>query len=191
MKKLFIAILMLITSATTHAQFNKGRKLIGGQVSFSTSPDSDYKSTYFELTPQFGYFIANNLAVGAGVNYYRQNNSDSYLSTSLQIEPFVRYYFKPGIFVQGSYGLGPGKVRTNFPTNTGQSTSERLYNVSSWVGSVGYALFLNDHVAIEPLLGYKWRTVNYKATDSNPSEKNTNSSLYFQVGLQVYLGKRN
>jgi outer membrane protein len=183
MKKLIIALLMLLTSATTYAQFNKGRMLVGGQLSLNTtSPDADYKGVSFSLAPQFGYFVVNNFAVGAGINYSAQKNKSdysSYFSTSLQFQPFVRYYFKPGIFVHGSYGIGAG--RTEF-------TSDNVsYNLYSWTAAAGYAIFLNDHVAIEPMLGYKWDTLNEKATDG---QKISSSALYFQVGFQIYLGRK-
>src|SRR6187549_3556586 len=98
MKKLIIALFMLFTSAATHAQFNKGRMLVGGQVSFNNSEYSQVNATTFSLTPQFGYFVINNFAVGAGINYdVQKNKSDnySYFTNSLQFQPFVRYYFKP------------------------------------------------------------------------------------------------
>lgn len=176
---------MLLISVGTHAQFNKGRMLVGGQLSFNYTPDPDYKGSAFSLNPQFGYFVINNFAVGAGLNYslqkFNYNNSGDYLTTSLQIQPFVRYYFKPGIFIHGSYGIGAGKVSETNTTDYNYS-----FNLYSWTGSAGYAIFLNDNVAIEPMLGYKWNTFNQKDSDS----KSSSSSLYFQVGLQVYLGRR-
>jgi len=184
MKKLIIALFMLFSSAATYAQFNKGRMLVGGQLSLTSVPNSEYKGTTFSLSPQFGYFVINNFAVGAGINYNVQkntsDNSTDYFSTSLQFQPFVRYYFKPGIFIHGSYGIGAGKAKT--------TSYESSYNIYNWTTSAGYAIFLNDHVAIEPMLGYSWYTVNDKGTDG---EKSSGSSLYFQVGLQVYLGRKN
>lgn len=182
MKKLLIAFLLLLTSVGTYAQFNKGRMLVGGQLSLTNHLDSEFKGTSFSLTPQFGYFVINNLAVGAGINYSAQKiKSDdySYFSNSLQFQPFVRYYFKPGIFVHGSYAIGAGK--------TEWTSDESSYNIYSWNTSVGYAIFLNDHVAIEPMLGYNWYTVNGKGTDGT---KASSSSLFFQVGFQIYLGRK-
>ncbi len=181
MKKSIIAFLMLLITAGTYAQFNKGRMLVGGQVSFTNTPNSEFKGNALSLTPQFGYFVINNLAVGAGINFNAQKNkSDNYTysNTSMQFQPFVRYYFKPGIFLHGSYGIGDGKAKSG--------SEEYSYNIYSWTGSAGYAIFLNDHVAIEPMLGYKWNTVNDKGTDG---AKTSSSSLYFQIGFQIYLGR--
>lgn len=182
MKKLLIVLLMLATSAATYAQFNKGRMLVGGQLSLTSTPNSEFKGTSFSLTPQFGYFVINNLAVGAGLNFNVQKNksdNSSFSSTSLQFQPFARYYFNPGIFVHGSYGIGAGKAEF--------TSDESSYNIYNWNTSVGYAIFLNDHVAIEPMLGYNWYTLNDKGTDGT---KTSGSSLFFQVGIQVYLGRK-
>ena len=59
-------------------------------------------------------------------------------------------------------------------------------STSSWSAGIGYAIFLNDHVAIEPAVGYVSKIGKYKDSD----ERDIVSSITASVGFQIYLGKR-
>jgi len=201
MRNLIIALLLLFTSVAASAQFNKGRMLVGGTLGFKASTFKtessgnttvDGKQNEFTFNPQFGYFIINNLAVGAGINATLtkfksdRNTGYEYTSTSFQIAPFVRYYIKPGVFFQGTYGIGPQK--TKYGASGNQSELKATNN--SWSLACGYALFLNDHVAIEPMFGYGMSSTKYKETEDTIEYKSKSSGLFLRVGFQVYLGDR-
>ena len=193
MKNLLLMLLIFVSFSTT-AQFNKGRILVGGNVGFSSTTSkskfgssSAYttsKSSEFSFTPQAGYFIIDNLAIGAGLNLELTTlkpEADVFdeVSTALLFQPFVRYYIKPGVFFQGAYGIGSQKDKQTYQ----DVTQEQKYGARNWLFAVGYAIFLNDRVAVEPMLGYKTSTLKNKDADS----KSWDSSLFFKVGLQVYL----
>ncbi|HEX8060761.1 MAG TPA: hypothetical protein VF473_07485, partial [Cyclobacteriaceae bacterium] len=73
-------------------------------------------------------------------------------------------------------------------TPGGSSTSTTTkYNTSNWSVGAGYAYFLNDYVAIEPLIGYG---ANIQKV-SNPDIKYSQPGLFLKVGFQIYLGARN
>ncbi len=203
MKKLNIALFMLFSTVVASAQFNKGRMLVGGTGSFKISTEKlntggsttgNGKWTTISLTPQYGYFIINNLAIGAGVDLstsmYRpgsDNSSDyDYSSLSFEVKPFIRYYLKPGIFFQGTYGIGSEKYNSTYQGSSEDFKVGRF----SWALAGGYAIFLNDHVAIEPTLGYEWNTRNYDATANQGERKYSTSSLFLRVGIQVYIGRK-
>ena len=92
----------------------------------------------------------------------------------------VRYYLPQNIFFHGEFGLGSSKSK-NEPNN-----AESKSSVFSWGVATGYALFLNNNVAIEPMLGYG--ATSYK--DKDTKDKDINNGFFIQVGFQVYLGDK-
>jgi len=189
MKKFVLTGLVVFSFITAFSQFNKGRILLGGNSSFSATTEkyksgntttTESKSTSFTFNPQVGYFFIDNFAAGLGLivdagstKYEGTNNKSSF--SSFQVAPFVRYYLKPGIFFQGMYGIG-----SENDTNTNGTKSS--YSLSSWSLGAGYAWFLNDHVAVEPFIGYKSNA--YKLNGN----KTIDGGLSINIGLQVYLG---
>lgn len=193
MKKILLTLIAALAFTASYAQFTKGRMLAGGNVSLSTSSNKvdqggsltpTSKSTSFQLSPNVGYFVIDNLAIGAGLGLglstIKTENSTINSKTnisSLEFEPFVRYYLKQGVFVEGQFGLGTTKYKyenSTFPSST--------VNTTSWSIGAGYPYFLNDNVAIEPFLGYR--------RISNDNGGPVQSSLFLSVGLQVYLGSK-
>ncbi|HEX6226912.1 MAG TPA: autotransporter outer membrane beta-barrel domain-containing protein [Chryseolinea sp.] len=193
-KRITLFVIAMVASLGAFAQFNKGRMLVGGSAEFRTMSDKDKTGgttttngnrTTLSISPSFGYFIIDQLAVGAAVDMSlsKWNAKDAFdddnNTTSIQFQPFVRYYLPMGIFFQGKFGVGTAKT-------TYDDRGDSKYNTSSLALSAGYAIFLSDNVAIEPELGY--RTSKFKNTDSDT--KNLNSGLFLRVGFQIYLGNR-
>jgi outer membrane protein len=190
----FFAITML-ASMSALAQFNQGRMLVGGSAEFRTIADKNKSGgttttngnrTSMSVSPSFGYFVIDQLAVGASVdmavskwNAKTSNDVDNN-TTSIQFQPFVRYYLPAGVFFQGKFGLGTAK------TTYDETYDDSKYNTSSLALSAGYAIFLSDNVALEPELGY--RTSKFKNTDSDT--KNINSGIFLRIGFQIYLGNK-
>jgi len=195
MKQITILLVMCCISMSAFAQFEKGRKLVGGSLalSFTTDKTKYDGSTFtngqyvdFSLDPLAGYFVIDNLAVGAGLGFstssYKEDDSDyKSVSNEITIQPVVRYYLEQGVFFQGNFIVGSAKDKE---TDNG-TTNETKYGVSGWSLSAGYAYFLNDFVAIEPQVGYSAK--GYKDKDSEV--KYLDSGLYLRVGFQIYLGK--
>lgn len=194
----------ILISVESFGQFNKGRWLAGGNVSLSTST---YKGTLgvpqgqemntttmsFGVGPQAGYFVTNYFAVGASLSVNgSRTNWDYYDPTtgeiipaenrnsSIAFGPFVRYYLPQSIFFHAGAEFGSGKssVRGGSLTNNG-TTSEFNYG-----GAVGYAYFLNDYVAIEPMLGYQSNGSKFNDSDMR------RGSFYLNAAFTIYLGER-
>jgi len=191
-KVIITLLIVMICTGNLMAQFSKGRMLVGGTASFSslTTKDdafsSDITSNMFTITPRAGYFIIDNLAIGLDVSFgitkaSTSTSSQSSKSTSILAGPYVRYYLKPGIFFQGEYQLGSSKVSYD-ATGIKFDYTE---NLSAWAISAGYALFLNDQVAVEPMISYK----SSVAKESMQDYKGTNAGVVIGIGLQIYLGK--
>lgn len=190
-KKLVLTSFVVFSFLSSFGQFNKGRMLIGGTSTFSFKTDKTSfgntttttgKTTNLSLEPTVGYFFADNFAAGFGVTLgqssYKSETIDYKFSVlMLLVAPFVRYYLKPGIFFEGMYGIGPAKTSVS-------GASEDSYTMSSGLLGVGYAWFLNDHVAVEPTINYSTLVLNIRGS------KYIDSDINFGLGLQVYLGRK-
>jgi hypothetical protein len=184
-----------------YAQFNQGRWLAGGSLGFSATTDksksdqatvTNSHSTDFSLTPDVGYFIIDNLAVGGALNLSAsstkfEGSSRKNSSAIFALAPFARYYLDPGIFFQAQVGFGSHTDKTTDIVNNATVTRTTKGGVGLWGIGVGYAYFLTDNVAIEPLLSYQ----SVSAKDKDSDTKDITSGIYFNVGFQIYLGPRN
>lgn len=153
-KTIFALFVTLLLAVTTHAQLmDKGTLMAGGSLELTTK-NSD---NVFILNPMLGYAFTDNTMLGASVSY----SSITKLS-SFSIGPFARYYFNFGLF---------GHTGVNF---SHVESAERK-NDFDFVFGAGYAAFLNDNVALEPLF-----TVNV-----------LDGETYTRLGvsLQVYFGR--
>lgn len=197
MKKIVTAIALALVCSGAYAQFNQGRILAGGSVSFQTqtvkskvngTTNTLGKITDIGFNPKVGFFVIDNLAAGLGVDITshtekEEGSSDKSTSSNFTVTPFVRYYLDPGVFFQGQVGFGTSKQKNE----NGNTTTTTKNGVFDWALGVGYAYFLNDHVAIEPLIYYSMHTDKNNDNDN----KITYGGVGINVGLQVYLGERN
>jgi len=99
MKKVILSIALLSGIAfTTQAQTEKGKFLVGGNVSYSTvksDADNAKASHNFSIVPNVGYFVNDNIAVGTGIGYQSSKASQASLTGKQEafvISPFGRYY---------------------------------------------------------------------------------------------------
>lgn len=195
MKKITFFLIAMAAAFTGYAQFDQGRKLVGGGVSFTTTTNksklngttvTNGKQTAFSVTPNFGYFVIDNLAVGAGLeigvsSYKPENSNNKSTGTGFVFTPLVRYYLPVNVFFHGEFGVGSAKSKTKNGNNTFESKS----GVTNWALAAGYAIFLNESnsVAIEPMLGYGSEV--YK--DKDTKVKDIDNGLFLKVGFQIYL----
>jgi outer membrane protein len=191
MKKLIFTLCVVLASAGAFAQIGQGTIMIGGsfganfqteKYKLSGNTQTVGKTTEITLTPQVGYFVIDNLAVGAGISlasysFKPDGGGDKSTSTAFAFQPFGRYYFN-NIFGELALGIGAGNSKTG-------GDIDSKFGLFTWSLGAGYAAFLNDHVAIEPKLGYM--SVTQKDKDSDV--KDINSGLFISVGIQVYLRK--
>jgi len=89
MKKLLLLSALIITSLCAHAQGLKGTWFLGGQVSHSDV--KDLKSTM--ILPIVGTFISPDVAIGAGLGYWRTKDGDADAIDRIVVKPLVRKYW--------------------------------------------------------------------------------------------------
>jgi len=193
MKKLLVSVLFIMGGIASYAQFTQGTIMVGGNAGadFEAQKNKDGNTTTVTghtnsvyLMPTAGYFIIDNLAVGAGVSmsaskYKSSDGTSTSTSRSASLAPFARYYYQR-FFGQGSFQFGNEKSKTTFDGITNESAS----NISGWSLAAGYAYLLNQNVAVEPMIGYG--SVGHKAGDN----KDVDSGLFIRIGFQIYLTKQ-
>lgn len=101
MKKLLLTLTAIsaITFAA-NAQTEKGKIVLGGQVGFAGTSikDTDVKTTGFNIIPQVGYFVADNIAIGTGVGYswnkQETDKDNDATNAAFVVSPYGRMYSK-------------------------------------------------------------------------------------------------
>jgi outer membrane protein len=194
MRKVILSLtIATLVTISVNAQTEKGYWLLGGSALFSTNSETveadKLTGTDFTIAPTAGYFIIDNLAVGAGIAYLTETSKSSSPDnpysetttmsvTSFAFGPFVRYYFLPigknaKLFANGTLGFGSGSQKEN-----GQSIASTSSTV--WQIAAGPSFFLNKHTSVEVALSYGANT------EKEDGEKATENTFQIEVGFQIH-----
>jgi len=154
----FVGMTQVISAQTV----NKSAWMVGGSAQFFSYHyhDDDNNITIYTLNAALGYFFADDLALGVSVGSLNSShNGTSNHETS--IGPFLRYYISDPIYIQLKADLG--------------LTSQEGTVIG---GEVGYSLFLNNSVALEPAVFY-----NFFSTNGGPINNNV---FGVSLGIQAF-----
>lgn len=173
-KSLFFALLLAGAAFSASAQTEQGNFLVGGNLQLNTAKNN----TQITVSPNAGYFFADNFAGGVNLNFGyskvgQSSVTNSYKTTRFDIGPFARYYvgttnLRPFLHANVDFTSSKTKVTTQTSTSNG---------VGYFFGP-GVAAFLNRNVALEGLIGYDHFA--YKNQEGS-------GGLALKVGFQIYL----
>lgn len=207
------------------AQTEAGKLLLSGQVNYSqskgesNSTDPNFLSTvnqeseqaYFNFSPQAGFFVANNLALGisatlsSGRSKETRNengnlNTSSYRddkSKGVAIGPFVRYYKmlgeKLGFYGQlsGGYQRQTQENNTRYSGNNGNGNYSYETKLTGGYGTLapGFVFFPTQKIGLELTVGSLsyFKSKNKLVQSSSPyqgSSEGSSSSSGANFGLQ-------
>ncbi len=198
MKKLILSAVFTLAIIVCNAQselpsFNqtaKGNILAGGDLlinfdnrSQKFNGNKQKVSSGFSVTSRIktGYFFMDNLAAGLLLNIktnttkIEATNSKS-ITNTFAVGPFGRYYFNNGFFAEAAVAYGFGKIDDSL-------FGEQNFSTFGFSVGAGYAIFLGDHVAVEPSVNYIRDSQKIKDSDTN----NILSAIELGVGFKVYL----
>ncbi len=108
MKKVLLSAVALLAFGFANAQeeksnggFSKGDVFVTGAFTFGSTNDKDLevKTNGFEIAPQVGYFLTENIAIGGKIGYKSEKvetvGVDTKDMAGLTLGAFGRYYFTP------------------------------------------------------------------------------------------------
>jgi outer membrane protein W len=203
MKKLLLSFILLAPICIgAQAQTTQGSLMLGGGISFSSSKnegsEGDYKTTSFAFIPSVGYFVVDNLAVGANLSLQSDkttggiNGNYEAKQTSLAVGPFARYYIftsneKFAFMAEAGLLFGSGKQESNNNNSTTKSSSVNFYV------SPGFTYFLTDKWGVELQL----EGLTYSSYDPNKDIENDKRSGFGlgvdffnpSLGIRYFIGK--
>lgn len=158
MKRMFMGLLMALSVLPACAQFNGGTKYVNTSLSGLGLSYSRNERVHFDLRFAGGYFLSDNCAIIAGVDYQHQPHWDQ-----VSVDFGGRYYLHDiGVY------LGTGLKYAHSQETDGK------YDNFFFVPEVGYAFFVNRYLTIEPAVYY-----NMSFNDFSDSSK---------VGLRIGFG---
>lgn len=220
MKKSKIIVLVyfiLLASHSLSAQVTQGGNfLIGSTLGYSSAQSTfqiddnnqqingeGTRSSQFNIAPAIGYFLADNFAMGVGLDYTlnvtRQPQSildpnsevDRQEDGDLLFGPFARYYLPIGndkaFFVETTFGVGSSSNTIRID-GSNQNTSTNVLAVG--IGP-GFTIFSSDGIGIEALAKYNWAQSNTETDfgDVLTITKSYTNAIDLSIGLQIYFGR--
>jgi hypothetical protein len=179
MKKLFNVLLVasLGTIATASAQIQQGNVLLGGNLA-DVKLGLDKPNVFdFNITPKAAWFVQDNIALGAYVNFGIETAKESNTVTSYGVGVLGRYYTGSDVEVL-RHGRLFGEITAGIGGNNVSGGGGSTNGLDFGVGP-GFAYFVTPNIGLELLLKYKglggFGDVGYQ------------SNLNLSFGLQVYL----
>jgi hypothetical protein len=195
MKKILLTLVAIMAIST----FASAQLYVGGTVGVNTAggktkaldgvETAKPKTFGFQIAPNIGYSLDNNLSLGAklDINYFKNtDNLDWNSTTTFGITPYMRYaFFTVGKFqvnLEAGFGLAFGSNKyKDMPSSEKNSIS--VFNVYA-VPVLTYGLTKN--ITLETTLhfcnlGYESRTNTTKDGD----DKSTDSTNRFRLGANT------
>lgn len=201
MKSLRLILLLIMFPAVVMAQENKSfmwkAKVKHGSILIGGNMDASIQKTTRELNLPLGpeegtnilanlnfkggYFPLHDFAIGVDIGLSHdsyivsvEGAKQSFRQTYLLAGPFTRYYLDNGVF--GELNLKGGLLSLS---SGGSKT-----NIAQGALGVGYALFVNEKIAVEPMLSFRY-TREWRGDNAN-----TSFGPVLGVGVQAYLWRK-
>jgi outer membrane protein len=145
-----------------------------GRLGFSSESTGDIKENSFSIAPTFGFFVSNNIAIGAFVSYGSTVNEapdeDDLETSSIGFGMFGRYYVTPASDFSFVAELGGGYVMAKQE----QGVLEGKANGFLIAFTPGINYFISDHFALEASIG-ELSFSSVKPDNDLPGEESTDT----------------
>ncbi|WP_343695373.1 outer membrane beta-barrel protein [Flavobacterium sp.] len=176
MKKLFLAAIAVLGLASAKAQtsgFSKGDAFISGALNVVSEKTGDAKSNGFIIQPKVGYFVTENIAIGAKLGFGSTKEGEN-KTNSFTAGAFGRYYFTPAsqFSVYGQAGL-------DFTNEKYKPGNAKANEIGANIG-LGLSYFLSNHFAIEAT----WLGLGYNVNNNGGHGADKTNSFGFGTDLR-------
>lgn len=217
-KRLLFILPLFLLSISGFAQLQKGNKLLGGALNYSTSntlptnplglPSQTGKSTSFTLSPILGVFVSDRTVVGLKLDSYSSLNESTSNGQEFRNEfnqfgfgPFVRRYFPVKEWVafygQADLGYSFGKTTQTFSSFPNQNSERSISNLSLTT-TLGLAFFPTNWMSVDLAMNPLSLTHSTNKNEAGVSfaDQTTNnfsfnlSSEAFSLGAHFFLNKK-
>ena len=171
MKKVLLSAVALLAFGFANAQeeekgnggFAKGDVFVSGAVTLGSSKTGDFKANAFEIAPKVGYFVTENIAIGASVGLQSLKFDDGAAdatNSGLGLGAFGRYYFTPAdkfsLFAELGFDYTSFDEEFDAETGTVYGGSFESKEIGFGLGA-GMNYFVSSNFSIEAgvaVLGY-------------------------------------
>ncbi|KAA9331282.1 outer membrane beta-barrel protein [Hymenobacter busanensis] len=221
MHKFLLPAALLLAAGTAQAQIPAGTILVGGNINYSRrenqselTPTSGKRTTQtvtgFDLGPTAGYFLADNLMLGLGLDYQKNHATAPVYVASLTgdisklmdleaksrylaVGPVVRYYHFLGenaaFYGQAGAGYRTGKAEDEYLLSANPNamgTETRRTESSGFYGqlSPGFVYFPVSKLGLEvSLRGLSFDKMSSESTSTTGAKSPKASSSLFDAGI--------
>ncbi|HLP65362.1 outer membrane protein [Flavobacterium sp.] len=188
MKKLVLTVAAVFAFGFANAQdkkedsgagFSKGDLFVSGAVGFGSEKTGDLETSGFTFSPALGYFVTENIALGARLDFTSSTESepgvDDTDTSRFGAEVFGRYYWTPAsqfsVFGELAVGFGSNKVE--------QGPAEFKTKDFGINAGVGVNYFLSDNWSIEA----GWAGLGYNTNDNGGDGAEKTNSFGLAIDL--------
>lgn len=189
MKKLVLTVAAVFAFGFANAQeknessegFSKGDVFVTGALTFGSQKTGDFKVNTFELAPSVGYFVSENIAIGATVGFQSlkaDNGAVDATNSGTSFGAFGRYYFTPAskFSVFAELGFDYTTTDTEFDANDGDVFASSFETKELGLGlGAGINYFVSSNFAIEAGLG----VLGYSSNDNGGDGAEKTNSFGF------------
>ena len=187
MKKICICLLAILsTSAICASAQTKGDMFVGGNLGISTTSfiveGESSTGLNFNIAPEFGYFVADNLKIGASISYGIE--FADYATHTLSVLPNIAYYVK----VCDNFYYTPG-VELGFAAGFTEDLSMPGFGLGVNLGSFEFRPTNKFGLSMN-LLSLSYVLLTYKDKDYgvrfNSNGVNFNLGVSPSIGIKCY-----
>lgn len=177
MKKTIFTLILGIGCLLSQAQIQRGNVMVGGDISRLDLSLNSGNNFSFVIDPKAAWFIRDNIAIGAYVNFELSTAKGAGTNINYGIGPLARYYISDPktellrharFFLEGNVGI--------------QGTNPHVGESTNGLGlgfGPGLAYFITPNIGLEGLIKYQG-IVGFGSSA-------TSSDLVLGVGFQIYL----
>ena len=187
MKKALLVLSALAASIVLNAQTTQGTFSLGGSVGISNDKEEtdgeDIRSSEFNFSPSVGYFVIDNLMVGANLTILNGKEDDGFGGddkySAFFFGPFARFYKftsneKFAFFAEGGLQFGTYKDKPD-------GANETKSGAFNFYISPGFAYFFNEHWVVD----LSFPAISFTSYDPNKDDDDDKSTS-FNFGFQTF-----
>ena len=189
MKKIILSVAAVFAFGFANAQeevkekgnggFAKGDLFVSGAVGFSSDKTGDAKGNSFVIEPKVGYFVTENIAVGAKLGFGSEKEEfagvDTKDQSSFTVGAFGRYYMTPA----NQFSLF-GQLGLDFTNNDDKLADVKTKEMDIRAG-LGLSYFVSSNFAIEA----SWAGLGYNTNDNGGNGADKTNTFDLNVDMRA------